>query len=144
MEGNTPGEYATDTIYDNRSDSVDALISPSHRDVVAELLNADKKAGYSSYSLQIHTLIKASLARGAAGMVGHGKNVWSNVHINDLGNLYNVLYDAIQVNPATPHGSKGFYFAENDKHNMCDIALSIGKATVSLGEAKSPEPTTFT
>jgi len=35
------------------------------------------------YSIQIPGLIKASIARGQAGMVGLGKNIWPNVHIDD-------------------------------------------------------------
>jgi len=34
-------------------------------------------------SIQIPILIKASLDRGQGGMVGEGKNLWPNVHIDD-------------------------------------------------------------
>ena len=34
-------------------------------------------------SQQIPRLIRAALARHRAGMVGEGKNIWPNVHIND-------------------------------------------------------------
>jgi hypothetical protein len=35
------------------------------------------------HSVQIPFLINASLARGQAGMVGEGKNVWPNVNIEE-------------------------------------------------------------
>lgn len=35
------------------------------------------------YSQQLPALIKAALARGYAGMVGEGKNISGNVHIDD-------------------------------------------------------------
>jgi hypothetical protein len=35
------------------------------------------------HSLQIPAVIKSSIARGQAGMVGLGKNIWANVHIDD-------------------------------------------------------------
>lgn len=35
------------------------------------------------HSLQIPAVIKSSIARGQAGMVGLGKNLWPNVHIDD-------------------------------------------------------------
>jgi hypothetical protein len=34
-------------------------------------------------SQQIPTLIKVSIARGQAGMVGEGKNIWPHVHIDE-------------------------------------------------------------
>lgn len=36
-----------------------------------------------SHSQQIPGLIKAALARGQAGMVGEGKNIWPHVNIED-------------------------------------------------------------
>ena len=35
------------------------------------------------HSIQIPALIDASLSRGQGGMVGQGKNIWPNVHIDD-------------------------------------------------------------
>lgn len=35
------------------------------------------------YSIQIPSLIKASLARGQAAVVGEGKNIWPHVHIDE-------------------------------------------------------------
>ena len=35
------------------------------------------------YSIQIPALIRASLDRGQAGMVGQGKNLWPNVEIGE-------------------------------------------------------------
>jgi hypothetical protein len=34
-------------------------------------------------SIQLPALIRASVARGQAGVVGKGENVWPNVHISD-------------------------------------------------------------
>ena len=34
-------------------------------------------------SIQVPQLIRASLARGRAGMVGDGKNIWPDVNIDD-------------------------------------------------------------
>jgi len=35
------------------------------------------------FSQQIPRLVKLSLMRGRAGMVGEGKNIWPNVHVHD-------------------------------------------------------------
>jgi hypothetical protein len=45
------------------------------------------------HSVQIPFLINASLARGQAGIVGTGKNVWPNVNIDESGSL-NLAYSA--------------------------------------------------
>jgi len=37
----------------------------------------------NAHSVQIPSLIEAALLRGEAGMVGAGKNVWSNVEVHD-------------------------------------------------------------
>lgn len=37
----------------------------------------------NAHSQQIPTLVKLSQERGRAGMVGEGKNIWPNVHIQD-------------------------------------------------------------
>ena len=39
------------------------------------------------HSIQVPTLIRASLDRGQGGVVGLGKNKWPNVHIDD-GNVF--------------------------------------------------------
>jgi len=42
------------------------------------------KAGIqNAHSMGIPSLIKAALARGQSGMIGEGKNVWSNVEVHD-------------------------------------------------------------
>jgi hypothetical protein len=45
----------------------------------------------NSHSQQIPALVKSSLDRGQGGMVGLGKNIWPNVHI-DEGKLANLMY----------------------------------------------------
>ena len=35
------------------------------------------------HSIQIPLLIKTSLARGQAGMIGEGKPIWNHAHVND-------------------------------------------------------------
>ncbi|KAK7044380.1 hypothetical protein R3P38DRAFT_3388776 [Favolaschia claudopus] len=95
------------------------------------------------HSQQIPLLISSSLDRGRAGMVGQGKNVWSNVEIHEVADLYATLYDKIVSDPNTGHGWEGFYFAENDEASFYDICKTIGSALVALGKTDNPEPTTF-
>ncbi|KAG5652021.1 hypothetical protein H0H81_006574 [Sphagnurus paluster] len=145
------GEYATETIYDDNEPAQIETLDPAqpHRNVDLELVNADKQ-GYvkiyiifpstiygiasgklvdlgiqNPYSVQIPALIDASLDRGASGMVGKGKNIWPNVHIDDVADLYIILYDWIKTNPETGHGREGFYFGENGEHTLYDVGKAV-------------------
>ena len=121
------------------------------------------KAGISNaHSIQVPALIQASLDRGRAGMVGVGKNIWHNVHINESGSLpyvcqarpshkvkivsglYVVLYNTIASNPMAAHGREGIYIGENGQHTLYDVAKAIQEAMVELGLSKETEPSSFT
>ncbi|KAJ7255829.1 NAD(P)-binding protein [Mycena haematopus] len=96
------------------------------------------------HSIQIPKLISVSLDRGQAGMVGEGKNLWPNVEIHEVADLYTTLYDKIVADPATGHGRNGFYFGASGEHSLYDVGKAIGEALVKLGKSKSAEPTPFT
>jgi len=163
------GDYTSDTIYDDANpDQIESLPDTQiHRNVDLELVKADKE-GYvkvyiilpstiygiasgvlvdagiqNPHSQQVPGLIKIALGRGRAGMVGTGKNVWPNVDIEEVADLYIVLYDSIITNPATGHGREGFYFGENGEHTLYDLCKAIGEALVAIGKTDNPEPTTF-
>ncbi|KAL0572608.1 hypothetical protein V5O48_009352 [Marasmius crinis-equi] len=164
------GMYASKTIYNDEDITQIETLPPSqpHRPVDLAIVAADQEgyiksylilpstiysiargklfdAGISHpYSQIIPGLIKLSVHRGQAGMVGEGKNMWPNVDIHDLADLYNTLYDSIINNPSTGHGREGFYFGENGEHSLLDIGKGIGQALSELGKAKSAEPSSFT
>ncbi|KAG7089748.1 hypothetical protein E1B28_011402 [Marasmius oreades] len=104
------------------------------------------RAGISRpHSQQVPALIRASLDRKQAGIVGDGVNLWPNVDILELADLYSILYDSATKNPdQTGHGREGFYFGVNGEHRLYDVGKAIGEALVDLGITKTPEPTTFT
>uniref|UniRef100_A0A8H7Y2Y4 NmrA-like domain-containing protein n=1 Tax=Psilocybe cubensis TaxID=181762 RepID=A0A8H7Y2Y4_PSICU len=103
------GKFTGETIYDDANpDQIESLPDTQlHRNVDLEILRADKEGYIKSYiilpstiwgeatgvmvdegiqnprSIQVPELIRASLARGRAGMVGEGKNLWPDVNIND-------------------------------------------------------------
>ncbi|THH19044.1 hypothetical protein EW146_g2059 [Bondarzewia mesenterica] len=163
------GDKITDKIYhDSRPEEIESLPDTQlHRNVDLEIVKADTE-GYARtfivlpstiygiaegslvdlgiqnpYSIQIPWLIKASLDRKHAGVVGEGKNFWPNVHIAEVADLFIVILSAALADPQTPHGREGFYFGENGEHVMYDVSKEIGKAMVELGLAKSSEPTPF-
>ncbi|KAI0707122.1 NAD-P-binding protein [Earliella scabrosa] len=165
------GEYATEIIYDDLNVEQIKSIPPTalHRNVDLLIFEADSEgyarthiitpstiyglakhplvdAGVSNqHSVQIPIIVKASLDRKRAGVVGKGKSIWPDVHIDDVADLYIVLFDGILNNPdKTGHGWEGFYFGENGEHTWYQISQAIGEALVKLGIADDATPTTFT
>lgn len=167
------GLHPTDTVYDDADAAQMASLAPTqmHRNVDLELLKADEEGYIKSYiilpstiygvsdhkltqlgiandhSQQIPLLVGASLKRGQAGMVGEGKNIWPNVHIDDTSSLYMTLFDAIVAgNPAATHGKEGYYFGESGHHTLYEISKRIAEVMHELGLTKSSslEPTSFT
>jgi len=96
-------------VYDDMNADQIETLSPTapHRHVDLEIVKADKEGYVKTYivlppviyglaktrfvdagiqnprSIMIPTLIKLALARGEAGMIGDGKNVWDNVEIHE-------------------------------------------------------------
>lgn len=84
--------------------------------------------GASANSVQIPPLVAQAQKSGIARYVGQGVNVWSNVHIKDVIELYLL---ALKNAPA---GS--FYFVENGEASYADIVAAIAKR-LNLGEPQS-------
>ncbi|KAJ7448662.1 hypothetical protein B0H11DRAFT_2080222 [Mycena galericulata] len=158
------------TTYDDLDAAQMAAIAPEqlHRPVDLELLNADDEGYIRSYIVLPSTvygiatgplvecgiqkrqttvlpwLVKASLTRGQGGMVGQGRNVWSNVELYDLADLYIVLYDAIMSDIQPAHGREGLYFAENGAHELREISAIVAQVLCEHGKGENVIPTTFT
>ncbi|KAJ7020344.1 NAD(P)-binding protein [Mycena alexandri] len=163
------GAFASDLVYDDSDVKQIQSIAPTqmHRDVDLAITEADEEGYVKTYivlpstiyglakgqlvdaglqnphSQQIPALISAALDRGRAGMVGEGKNLWPNVEIHELADLYTILYDNIVENPDLGHGWNGFYFGANGEHSLLDVGKAIGEALVATGKSDNPEPTTF-
>lgn len=84
--------------------------------------------GASPDSVQIPPLVAQARKSGIARYVGKGVNVWSNVHIADVVELYLL---ALKKAPA---GS--FYFVENGEASYADIVAAIAKR-LKLGAPQS-------
>lgn len=91
--------------------------------------------GPAKHSIQVPWLIALAVKSGVAKHYGPGENIWSNVHIDDLVDLYRLALEA------APAGA--FYFAENGENGMKDICEAInrklgihsGTVAMSLDEA---------
>jgi nucleoside-diphosphate-sugar epimerase len=80
-------------------------------------------------SVQIPALVRQARASGVTRHVGAGRNVWSNVHIDDVVELY------VLALAKAPAGS--FLFVENGEASFAGIAAAIATA---LGQERPPEP----
>lgn len=138
-----------------------------HRNVDLEIIEADKQALIRAFiilpstiyginktelaekgvgnpqSQQVPNLIKASIDRGRAGMVGNGQNIWPNVHINDTSELFVKVYEYSVSGKKGNHGTSGYYFAESGEYTQFALAQTIGRVLVNMKIAQDTEPTTF-
>ena len=87
--------------------------------------------GLPADSVQVPALIELAQASGVPRHIGRGLNVWSNVHIEDLAELYLLALDR------APAGS--FFFVENGEASFRAMAQAIGRM-LGLGERTEPWP----
>lgn len=75
--------------------------------------------GPAKHSSQVPWLIALAKKDGVAKHYGSGENIWSNVHIDDLVDLY------ILALASAPAGA--FYFAENGENSMRQVCEAINR-----------------
>jgi len=171
LSDDAAGLRATDIIWDDANPDQMETLKPTqpHRPVDLKIVAADAEGYVKTYiilpstiwsiaqgslfdsgisnkkSIQIPALIRGSLDRGHAGMVGLGKNIWPNVEIHDLADLYNLLLDAVLSSSADlGHGREGYYFGANQEHTLYQLGEAISEALHKLNKGKGGPPTTFT
>ncbi len=83
--------------------------------------------GPPAQSVQIPPLVAQARESGVARYIGRGRNIWSNVHIADMADLY-----ALALEKA-PAGS--FYYVENGEAAFGDLVQAIADA-LDLGQAQ--------
>ncbi len=83
--------------------------------------------GVAADSVQVPTLAAIARRHGRPRHVGRGRNIWSNVHIDDVAALYLA---------ALERGAGGFFFVESGEASFHDLTAALGAA---LG-LPPPEP----
>lgn len=78
-------------------------------------------------SVQLPRLLKQARKSGVVRHVGRGLNIWSNVHIEDVVELYRLVLEK------TPPGT--FYFVESGEASFRDMTAALAKA-LDLGPAQ--------
>ncbi|KAF8830396.1 hypothetical protein HHX47_DHR2000466 [Lentinula edodes] len=165
------GKHANSELFDDGNPEQIETISPTapHRPVDLAIVAGDAEGYVRSYiilpstvwgistgllfdakisnphSVQIPYSARAALARGRGGMLTEGKNVWPIVEIHELGELYSLLYDAIQnKHPKAGHGREGYYNAGYEEYSMNQLATSLSQGLVALNRGTNAEPSSFT
>lgn len=113
--------------------AIDRLVlAASERDVrsvvLCNTLIYGHGRGLARDSVQIPRLIRQAEASGVVRHVGAGNNVWSNVHIDDVADLY------VRALRAAPAGS--FVFVENGEESFGRLAQAVADS-LGLG---APQP----
>jgi len=78
-----------------------------------------------SASVQLPRLVRQAQKSGVVRHVGSGGNIWSNVHIDDVAELYRLALEK------TPAGT--FYFVESGEASFREMSAAIARA-MKLGE----------
>lgn len=85
--------------------------------------------GIHKDTVQLRMLIEQAIASGQPRYVGAGENVWSNVFIDDLADLYALVVET--------EGASGYFFAENGECTLREIVEAIGLLLRSPNPARS-------
>lgn len=135
------GDFASERIYDEDTPidpvpgkqarvAIDRAIRDASRRgvrsiVVCPTMIYGNGLGLARDSAQIPGLARRAKASGVVRHVGRGLNIWSNVHVEDVADLYRL---ALAKAPAG-----AFYFAENGEASYREICAAIARR-LNLGE----------
>jgi nucleoside-diphosphate-sugar epimerase len=96
--------------------------------VICPSLIYGRGSGLNPHSVQLPTLARRAKESGVVQVIGNGANLWSNVHIDDLADLYLLALDK---------GTAGsFYFAENGENSFGELGQAISDR-LKLGQVQS-------
>ena len=102
--------------------------------VIAPTMIYGRGTGANPNSIQVPKMMALARKAGVAKFIGRGENIWSNVHIEDLADLYLAALDR------APAGA--FYYAESGECSIKQIAEEIARAlklggTASMTQAEA-------
>jgi nucleoside-diphosphate-sugar epimerase len=102
-----------------------------HSVVIRPTLIYGAGLGLHKDSIQVPRMLALAKEKGKALHIGRGLNVWSNVHVEDVADLYCLALEK------APPGS--LFYAENGEASMRDVALAIGRL-LGYGEGAETWP----
>lgn len=129
------GEYCSPHVFDEQTPLVINPFKQARRDIDLRVLAGAKDGiktavicpsliygvgtGLNPHSVQIPFLASNAREKGAVEIVGKGLNVWSNVHIEDVASLYQLVLEKGQ--------GGAFYFAENGEASYADLGQALAQ-----------------
>lgn len=108
--------------------ALDQLVLSSGGVVLCNTMIYGNSFGPKAESVQVPRLAKAAKDFGVARYIGKGLNRWSNVHVEDVADLYSLALT--KAKPGT------FMFVENGEESLGNVVRAIGEK-YNLGEAKT-------
>ncbi|KAF9580741.1 hypothetical protein BGW38_002484 [Lunasporangiospora selenospora] len=160
------GQYKSEEVYLDDDEPMFKAIPQDrrHQDVNLEIRSQDLVGKVDTYivapptiwgrgtgpvnknSIQIPHHIQLSLRSKQALQVGKGLNVWSRIHVIDLGHLFIKLLEHSLEEPqesgvigTLPKNTEGYYFAEDGEVSYGDVAQEIAATFKELGFNSSGE-----
>ncbi|KAJ7589792.1 hypothetical protein C8J56DRAFT_888018 [Mycena floridula] len=144
------GMFSSDIVYNDMDIAQIESLKPtqSHRDVDLAIVEADTQGYVNTYiilpgavygtpggvlaragiqnatNLVFTTMLKQSILRGGAIILGEGKNITTSVDVNEIADFMELLFDSITSNQAA-HGRNGYYFLVNGDATFDEIASVI-------------------
>ncbi|MFM0157956.1 NAD-dependent epimerase/dehydratase family protein [Paraburkholderia sediminicola] len=129
------GNSVSEAIYDEDTPMIVEPVKQPRRDIELQVLAASAEGvravvicpsniygsgtGLNPRSVQIPFLVDDARKGGVVHMVGRGVNRWSNVHIEDVAELYLLAFEK------APAGA--FYFIENGEASFGEIGAAIAR-----------------
>ncbi|KAJ5108870.1 hypothetical protein N7456_005545 [Penicillium angulare] len=93
-------------------------------------------------SIQAYFLANAVLKRKEGIIVGEGKNIWSQVHVQDLSDLFVSLGEAAAAGGGNATwGDEGYYLSENGTYVWGDVERAVAQAAYEKGYIPSADVT---
>ncbi|GFN12470.1 nucleoside-diphosphate-sugar epimerase [Aspergillus tubingensis] len=84
---------------------------------------------------QVYELAKVTLQLKKAPLIGDGKSIWNNIHIQDLSELYVLLVEAAVHGRDDPElwGERAYYLTENGELVWGELAVATALTATELG-----------
>ncbi|RAL03381.1 putative nucleoside-diphosphate-sugar epimerase [Aspergillus ibericus CBS 121593] len=111
-----------------------------HRNVEKIILDTGKRHPSSVRTAIAYWLSAAVLKRGKGFLVGKGENIWHQVHVQDLSDVYEALGAAAAAGGGkATWNDEGYYFVENGAFVWGDIQRKIAEEAYAQKFIQSPE-----
>lgn len=90
-------------------------------------------------------MIRVAAKRRELIYIGTGTNIWNSVYIEDLMNLYGLVFDlALSGKDTNTDAFARFYFGASAEFYWGDVAKALAKLLHATGLIDSPEPKSVT